>query len=140
MNKFKNVTSSNKVTPYMHCMMVDIPRMVLRHGCLMKYSAQGVERLHQWVKFVTLWRSNKHHDVVGGTVIKALTIKGSAGIQMPPRRTGKKRDAQPHLFKTGGKMSKVARQVMEETKETLKTTIVERQQEERRDDALKGPL
>ena len=72
-NKFKNVTSSNKVTPYMHCMMVDIPRMVLRHGSLMKYSAQGVERLHQWVKFVTLCRSNKHHDVVGAIVIKTLT-------------------------------------------------------------------
>jgi hypothetical protein len=137
-NKFKNVTSSNKVTPYMHCMMVDIPRMVLRHGCLMKYSAQGVERLHQWVKFVTLWRSNKHHDVVGATVIKALTTKGSAGIQMPPRRTGKKRDAQNQFVKTGGKMSKVARRVMEEAKETLKTAIAERKQEERESDALKG--
>jgi len=64
-NKFKNVVSSNKVTPYMHCMTVGIPRMVLRNDCLMKYSAQDVERLHQWVKFVTLWRANKHRDVVG---------------------------------------------------------------------------
>jgi hypothetical protein len=137
-NKFKNVTSSNKDTPYMHCMIVDIPRMVLRHGCLMKYSAKGVERLHQLVKFVTLWRSNKHHDVVGAIITKALTTKGSASIQMPTRRNGKKQDAQNQFVKTGGKMSNVARRVMEETKEALKTDIAERNQEEREGDALKG--
>ena len=105
--------------------------MVLRHGSLMKYSAQGVERLHQWVKFVTLWRSNKHHDVVGATVIRSLTTKASAGIEMPPRRAGKKRNAQNQFVKTGGNMGKVARQEMEERKEELKKAIAERKQEDR---------
>jgi len=57
---------------------------------------------------------------------------------MPSRRIGKKRDAQNQFVKTGGKMRKVARRVMERTKETLKTTIAERKQGEWKDDALKG--
>jgi hypothetical protein len=44
---FKAALSSAKVTPYMHCMMVDIPRMILENGSLMKFSAQGLESLHQ---------------------------------------------------------------------------------------------
>ena len=126
---FKAASSSAKVTPYMHCMMVDIPRMILRHGSLMKFSAQGLERLHQWVKFITLWRSNKHHEDVGGTVMKGLTNKASAGVEMPPRRSGKKRDANNGFVKKGGNMSKVARAKMEEGKDVLMRAIAERKAE-----------
>ena len=123
---FKAASSSSKVTPYMHCMMVDIPRMILRHGSLMKFSAQGLERLIQWVKFITLWRSNKHHEDVGGTVMKGLTNKASAGVEMPPRRSGKKRDANNEFVKKGGNMSKVAREAMEGGKEVLMKGIADR--------------
>ena len=44
---FLQVTSEHKVTVYMHILLVDIPRQVQRHGSLPKFSAQGVERLHQ---------------------------------------------------------------------------------------------
>jgi hypothetical protein len=92
----------------------------------MKFSAQGLERLHQWVKFITLWRSNKHHDAIGGTVMKGLTAKASAGVKMPPRRTGKKRDAENQFVKKGGNMSKVAREAMDEGKVVLMRAIAER--------------
>ena len=46
-NNFSKASSGEKVTPYMHCIMVDVPRLVRRHGSLVKFSSQGVERLHQ---------------------------------------------------------------------------------------------
>ena len=116
---FKSASSSAKVTPYMNCMMVDIQRMILRHGLLITFSAQGLERIHQWVNCITLWRSNKHREDVGGTVMKCLTNKASAGVEMPPCRSGKKKDANTGFVKKGENMSKVARETMEEGEEVL---------------------
>ena len=124
-NRFKKVASEEQVTPYMHCMMIDIPDQVRRHGGLLKYSAQGVERLHQWVKFIVMYRSNKHHDTIGKQVMQGLTVKG-ADKEMPARRQGQKRKEAQH----GGHMSKKARQEMDHTKEGLQRAIALRKQEE----------
>ena len=49
-DKFIDAATAEAVTPYMHTMLADIPRLVREHGSLVKFSSQGVERLHQWVK------------------------------------------------------------------------------------------
>ena len=92
-NKFKKTASSQKVPPYMHMMACDIPRMVLLHGSLTKYSSQGVERLHQWVKFITAYRSDRQHKNVATTVIRGITSKGSVETDMPGRRKRGRREA-----------------------------------------------
>ena len=95
----------------------------------MKFSAQGLERLHQCVKFITLWRSTKHHDAIGGAVLKGLAAKASAGFKMPPRRACKKKDAENQFVNKGGSMSKVAREAMDEGKVVLMRSIAERKAE-----------
>ena len=74
---YKKASGSSTCTPYMHVMQIDLPRMALRFGNLMKYSSQGVERLHQWVKFLAQFRSNRKAGQVEGTVIKQLTMQGN---------------------------------------------------------------
>ena len=61
--------------------------------------------------------------------MKGLTNKAIAGVEMPPRRSGKKRDANNGFVKTGGNMSKVAREKMEEGKEVPMRAIAERKAE-----------
>ena len=48
---------------------------------------------------------------------------------MPPRRSGKKRDANNGFVEKGGNMSKVAREKMEEGKEVLMRAIAEKKTE-----------
>ncbi len=42
--------------------------------------------------------------------MKGLINKASAGVEMPPLRSGKKRDAKDEFVKKGGNKSKVARE------------------------------
>ena len=116
-NKYKRTASTKRVPPYMHAMTCDIPRMVLRHGSLTKYSSQGVERLHQWVKFITQYRSNRQHSKVAATVLRAISAKASVETEMPGRRTGAKR-AQP-----GGHMSKPDKEAKAQKTSNIKLAI-----------------
>ena len=106
-DKFIAVATGVKVTPYMHTMLADIPRLVREHGSLVKFSSQGVERLHQLVKFITQHRSNRQNKDVAGTVVKGLTLKSS---QWQDQRKGKRHAINP----VGGHMSKAARTSKEE--------------------------
>ena len=121
--KYIRVSANKKVTPYMHIMMVDIPRMVLLHGSLVKYSSQGVERLHQYVKFITMYRSNRKHKDVSGKVAKDLALKTMTLADRPARRKGKKRTAEGGIVQRGGKMSTAARQQREERKTAIMDSL-----------------
>ena len=58
--------------------------------------------------------------------MKGLTNQASAGVEMPPSRSGKKRDADKRFVKKGGNTSKVSREKMEEGKEVLMRAIAEK--------------
>ena len=126
---FRCVASGPKVTPYMHCMMADIPRLVREHGGLVKYSSQGVERLHQWIHFITQFRSNRHHDDVGGTVLRKISTKAAGQTTQPPQRQGVKRHADNAFTKTMGNVSKRARAEQEQRKDGIKSRIEQGQEQ-----------
>jgi hypothetical protein len=99
-NKYKVAAGTgSRCTPYMHIMMVDVPEMALRWGSLVKFSSQGVERLHQWVHFITQHRCNRRHDKTAATVLKKLTLKSN---QKSSKTKGKKK-----LNVAGGHRSKI---------------------------------
>ena len=89
-NAFKQVASAERVTPYMHVMLIDIPRQARQHGGLVKFCCQGVERLHQWVHFISQWRCNKHHDTTARTLLQKLTMQGDQDA-LKPKRSGVKK-------------------------------------------------
>lgn len=95
---FVQVGAAEKVTVYMHILLVDIPRQVQRHGSLPKFSAQGVERLHQWMHFITEHRTNRHRRTLAGQVLKGLAMAGESHQTFKPG-TGKRKanDAEGHL-------------------------------------------
>ena len=130
-NNFIKASSSEKVTPYMHCIMVDVPRLVRRHGSLVKYSSQGVQRLHQWVKFVTQHRCNKRYEDTAKTCISYLTRKGSVNNTQEAHRTseqarGRKRRVENQFTKPGGNLSKKQRDQKEEAIERTEARIQEK--------------
>ena len=115
-DKFIDAATAEAVTPYMHTMLADIPRLVREHGSLVKFSSQGVERLHQWVKFITQHRSNKQAKDVAGSVLGGMTRKASrqAHERKHDQVAGRKRQAANAVVKPGGNMSKAARQFKDE--------------------------
>ncbi len=59
---FRELAGVKAVTPYMHILSTHIYDMVMRHGSLSKFSAQGVEALHQPIKKDA--NMSNHQDMV----------------------------------------------------------------------------
>ena len=83
--KYLAAASNARCTPYIHVIKVDVPRQALRHGSLVKFSCQGLERLHQWVHFISTFRCNRHHATAPTTIISKIT----AMADVPVSESGK---------------------------------------------------
>ena len=94
------------VTPYMHIMTTHIYDMVMRHGSLSKFSAQGVEALHQPIK-KDANMSNRQDTVQ--TVLKKVALRGYAQDVRGERKHALKHN------EVGGHKSKADRELHERT-------------------------
>ena len=103
---FRELGGVKAVTPYMHIMMAHIYDMVMRHGSLTKFSAQGVEALHQPIKKDA--NASNRQDTVQ-TVIKKVALRGYAqDVRGERKKKGKDN-------KAGGHKSKADRKLYENT-------------------------
>ena len=75
-----------------------------------------MERLDQWVKFITQHRSNRQAKDVAGTVLGGITRKANrqAHERKQDHVAGRKRQAANAVVKPGGNMSKAARKFKDE--------------------------
>ena len=96
--------------------------MVLRHGSLATYSSQGVERLHQWVQFITQYRSNRKTKDVAATVLTGVTAMASNEAEKPGRRKRGRENRQ------GGHMSNKDRDFKLQRTDELKAAIKTKQE------------
>lgn len=98
------VVPADKFTPYMHLIVHHLHPQARRYGSLVRFSSQGLEALHQWVKFTANNRSNRQLVDVPKVVLrratgKAAVLATSTGLRH--KDGGKRKRAN----KTGGHRS-----------------------------------
>jgi len=97
---FVTAAAAERVTPYMHIMSVEIPKMIRRWGSMSKYGCQSMERMHQTSQYLAQKKSNRHKQHVAGTVAAGIAVKAMAS-EMGPAHRGKVRET-----RVGGHVSK----------------------------------
>ena len=103
---FREMAGVKAVTPYMHIILTHIYDMVTRDGSLSKFSAQGVEALHQPIKKDA--NMSNPQDTVQ-TALKKVALRGYA---QDVRGERKKKGIDN---KAGGHKSKADRELHEKT-------------------------
>jgi hypothetical protein len=111
--KMLEVCPENRFTVYMHSIIVHIPTLANKYGSLVKLSSQGLEALHQWIKFTATSRSNRSAHDLAKTILTANTARNSTVVLGGNgRRGGTKRKRQHSTTKE--------RQAHEDAKQKIK--------------------
>jgi hypothetical protein len=109
------VVPANRFTPYMHSIAHHLAPLAREYGSLVRLSSQGLEALHQWVKFTTTNRSNRKACDVPQTVVTRVTV-GSAVLSKCPSLRQKAGGKRKRVSITGGHRSKADTERRAETR------------------------